>query len=85
MSVAILIQVAELCWAVIEGAVAVPPLLAIVTPDPCAKVVNPAPKLMNVRLLPTGYATLEFGGIVNVIAEPLFNVTILPASANTGV
>ena len=31
------------------------------------------------------YATEEFGGIVNVIAEPLLRVMILPASANTDV
>ena len=85
MSVAILIQVAELCWAVILGVVAVPPLLAIVTPDPCAKVVNPAPIDIIVRLLPIGYATEEFGGIVNAIADELLDVTMSPASANTNV
>jgi hypothetical protein len=34
-------------------------------------------------LLPIGYATLEFCGIVITTADPELDIIILPASANT--
>jgi hypothetical protein len=58
----------------------------IVTPEPCVIVVCPAPVWAKFKTVPTGNATLELGGIVNVLADALERVTsaLLP-SARTAV
>src|SRR6185312_8500553 len=50
-----------------------------------ATVVIPAPICSTVSVVPTVYATDEFGGIQNVLAEALFMVMNRLASPNTGV
>ena len=57
----------------------------IVTPDPAAMVVCPAPIDATLTTVPTANATDEFGGTVNVFADALFIVTIFPASVNANV
>ena len=54
-----------------------------VTPEPAATVTCPAPICNKSILVPIGYATELLGGIVSVIADPLFNVTSFEASVKT--
>lgn len=65
-----------------------PPRELIVTPAPAVHVVVPAPHCSAAKIVPTGNAIVEFGGIVNVFAVATFIVTVLNGtapSANTNV
>jgi len=56
-----------------------------VTPDPATSVTDPDPIRYTSTTVPTGKATLEFGGTVTVVADAEFISITSPASDKTRV
>ena len=79
-------QVAPLYCTRVLGAEAVEPLETMVTPEPWVIVVWPAPVWAMFKIVPTGKATDELGGMVKVLADALLIVTsVLLPSPRTAV
>ena len=76
MSVAVLMQAADLYCASVGDAAVAPADKTVVVPEVTAEIVQiPAPMFMTVMTVPTGNATDALVGILNALAEALLMVT----------
>jgi hypothetical protein len=73
VSVAVLMQAADLYCTTVGEAATVPALSTVVVPGVTAEIVHvPAPMFNTVKTVPIGKAVVAFVGILNAIAVALF-------------